>query len=98
MQTNHLLGSEPTALVEWIIQLRVGVAELFSGHKELESFRHALLVAMGLGQRTHALWVVVQERRVDALGLDEVADQSVHETSARMRRRAIHTVSAAEIH
>lgn len=59
MRTNHLLGSESTALVERIVQLRVGVAELLPGHKEFESFGHALLVAMGLGQWTHALWMVV---------------------------------------
>ena len=72
----HLL-LEALALDERAVQLGVRVAELLLVDEELESLGEARVAAVPLGERGHDARVVHDERRVDAVGLDVVADERV---------------------
>ena len=74
-----LLESLP--LVKWIVQLGVGVANLLGGNKDFETLAETIDVSVSLGQGTHDLWVTDDEGGVDALRLDELADQLVDQAS-----------------
>jgi hypothetical protein len=66
---------EPLSLVERIVQLGVGVADLLGSDESLEPFAKTRSGSMTLGQRRHDLRVSDDERGVDALVLDELADE-----------------------
>ena len=53
--TNLLL--EARALLEGVVQLGVGVAELLAAHKALETLAQARPRAVPLGERRHHLWM-----------------------------------------
>mmetsp|Transcript_13538 Transcript_13538/g.29701 ORF Transcript_13538/g.29701 Transcript_13538/m.29701 type:complete len:275 (-) Transcript_13538:1235-2059(-) len=71
---------EPLPLHHGVVQLRVGVANLPLAHKQLEALSEPRARPVGLGERRHHLGVVGDERGVDAVLLQEVAHQLVHQT------------------
>ena len=66
---------EPLSLVERIVQLGVSVADLLGSDESLEPLAKTRSGSMTLGQGRHDLRVSDDERRVDALVLDELADE-----------------------
>lgn len=82
--TSILLPSlllESLPLVEWIVQLGVGIANLLGGNKDFKTLTETIDVPVSLGQGTHDLWMTDDERWVDALRLDELTNELVDQSS-----------------
>ena len=59
--------SSHCGVYDWVVELRIGVADLASGHEAFEALRETRLRAMVLRQRRHQLRVLSNERGVDDL-------------------------------
>ncbi|KAI6763412.1 hypothetical protein HG531_012800 [Fusarium graminearum] len=80
---------ETQALVEGIVQLGVSVGDLLLAHESLESLAQTGDLTVVLGERAHDLRVASDERRVDTLLLDELANQLVNHAGVSQRRCAL---------
>jgi hypothetical protein len=66
---------EPRALLERIVQLGVGIAELLPTHEPFEALAQPRARAVPLGEGGHDLWVSDYEGGGDAEGFNELADK-----------------------
>jgi hypothetical protein len=89
------LREEELLLDEGVVELSVGIAELVVLDEELESLSESGLAAVVLGERRHGLRVLGDEGGVEALRLEEAADQLVNEPDGRARVRAVDLVQLA---
>ena len=78
--TSHF--EEALFLVERIVQLGEGVAELETGYVTFETFHGSRSPGFGLGQRRNVARVVVQECRLDQGRLEELGEQEIDQFAA----------------
>ena len=74
----HLLY-ETVILVDGVVELAVGVRQLFSVHHQLESFRQSRFGAVHLRQRTHLDGIIDDEGRLDEGTLTGLAEDLVNQ-------------------
>lgn len=79
-----------------VVQLRVGVDQLVLVGKQLKSLSETFFRTVPLGEGTHQLGVVDNEARADALGLEELADQFIDQTSCGARCGAVNVAFNAK--
>ena len=92
------LVREALALLDGVVQLRVGVADLLAVNEALEALGQAGLVAVPLGKGRHELRVLGDEERVVALAiLDELAGEGVEEARGGLRGEALELVLGAKL-
>jgi hypothetical protein len=89
------LCHEQFLLHEGVVELGVGIAELVVFDEELEPLGEAGLAAVVLGERRHRLWVLDDEGGIQALRLEEAADQLVDESEGGSGVRAVDLVLLA---
>ena len=70
------LRLEALALVDRVVELAVGVAQLLAADDQLEALRQLGIAALGLRQRRHLPRVVGDEGRLDQLRLDAASPNS----------------------
>jgi len=80
---------EAETLVEGIVQLGVGVDNLLLADEGLETLTETGVLAVVLGERRHHLGVASDECGVDALLLDELANESVEHAGVSERGCAL---------
>ena len=86
------LGGEPglrdhaLALLDGVVQLRVGVRDLVPQHEDLEALDDALLTRLALGERRYLYRVVEEERRLHELRLHEGGHEHVEHRPPRCAR------------
>mmetsp|Transcript_2276 Transcript_2276/g.5249 ORF Transcript_2276/g.5249 Transcript_2276/m.5249 type:complete len:470 (-) Transcript_2276:482-1891(-) len=87
----HLL-LETSTLVNRVVQLSVCVGKLLGSDKELEALSEEFVIAVLLGKRGHDKRVVSEEGGVNALGLKELANESIEHARGSAGRRAVELV------
>lgn len=80
---------EAQALVERVVELRVGIHNLLFAHKRLEALAQPRGGAVVLCERRHHLRVAGDEGRVHARALDELTDEPVNHARVCERRGAV---------
>jgi hypothetical protein len=89
------LQQEEFLLHEGVVQLSIGIAELVILNEELEPLSQSGLGTVVLGQGRHHLGVLHDEGGVQALGLEESADEFVDESDGGPGVGAVHLVLLA---
>ena len=64
-------------MVDWVVQLGVGVAELLAIDKEFETFGQILIVTMAFAQRRHLDRVVAHKGRLDQISFAILAEDGI---------------------
>ena len=84
-------------LVQRIVQLGEGVAQFHAAHKPLEAFHGLRIARFTLRQRRNIARVIVQEGRLDKVGLQKVADQAVNQLTAGSPRFNLQALAAHRV-
>ena len=74
----HLLH-EAVVLVYWVVELRIGVRQLFAVYHELETLGQTGFASVHLSQRRHLYGVIGDERRLDESALAGLAENLVNQ-------------------
>jgi hypothetical protein len=64
-------------LLDWVVQLAEGVAELEAAGKELEALHVIGIVGLLLGERGDDGWIVVDDGGLDQLRFDDALEKPI---------------------